>query len=508
LIEATHAVVVGAGLGGIASALRLRARGYQVTLVDKCDSVGGRGRSFEIDGYKFDCGPTIITAPFLLDQLFELYGKKASDYYKLVPMMPWYRIMFADNSNFDYGGTTEATIAQINKFCPADAPGYIKLIEHCKKIFEVGFVQLGDQPFCSLKDMLQAMPDMVRLQSFKTVYELVSNYISDEHLRRALSFHPLLVGGNPYHTTSIYLLIQYLEREYGVYSAMGGTKSIIDALTVLMEEAGIKILLNSEVKQITTLDGKVTGIALASGTKIKSDMVIWNGCATYLYKNMLPDISRRKWTNKKVDNLKHSMGLFVLYFGTDKRYEHTAHHTIMLGETYKELLTELFDTKVLNQEPSVYLHAPTRTDSSLAPPGCDSFYVLCPVPNLQGDIDWSKQGPLLRDKIVALLQKRLLPDLQDHIVVERYITPQDFKVDLLSEFGAGFSIQPTLTQSAYFRYHNRSEEVAGLYLVGAGVHPGAGIPGVLCTAKTTQKLIDQDFTPAPVREMALGTSRT
>lgn len=453
--------------------------------------MGGRALSFESDGFKFDMGPTVITAPFLLEELFCLFGKSLKSYVDLVPVHPWYRIQFDDGSVFDYGGTIEQTLEQIRLIDPAETGNYLRLLEKCRQIFDVGFTELGAQPFCTFDSMIRVLPQMVRLGSHKSVYDFVGSFVTNEKLRKIFSFHPLLVGGNPYNTTSIYSLIHFLEREYGIHFAMGGTAALVAGLERLMREEGIEILTDSTVEEVETAERQVRAVRLTDGTRIRADIVVWNGCPSHLYKRVLPTINRKKWTDRKVASMRHSMGLFVLFLGVDREYPNLAHHTIMFGGAYKELLEDIFERKVLSDDISVYLHAPTRTDPSLAPRGHESLYVLCPVPNLQSEIDWQEQGPVLRGRILEMLERRLMPELSRHIVTERYITPEYFKQNLLSEFGAGFSVQPTLLQSAYYRYHNRSEEVDGLYLVGAGTHPGAGIPGVLCSAKVTSSLVEK-----------------
>ena len=494
------AVVIGAGFGGIAAALRLRARGYAVTLVDKQTQLGGRAAVYKRNGYVFDAGPTVVTAHFLFDELFELFGKKREDYITFVPVYPWYRIQFADGSRFDYGGTLEQTLAEIKRVSPGDEAGYLRLLEHTKKIFDVGFTQLGDVPFQTLASMLKCAPQLMRLGNWRTVYQMASKYIKSEKLRRVFSFQPLLVGGNPFHTTSIYSLIQYLEREWGVHFAMGGTGAIVNGLERLMREEGVSIHLGDEVRHINVLndeqtpippnDVSVTGVTLTSGETIGASTVVVNADASAAHKLLMSPKDRPSWPDKKIEKLAFSMGLFVLYFGTTKQYPDVAHHTIILGEKYKDLLHEMFDLKQLEPSDfSVYLHRPTATDPSMAPAGCDAFYVLVPVPNLQGGQDWSKIGDDYRDRVVAYLERTHLPGLSACITEDFYVTPNHFRDELNSLHGAGFGIQPTFTQSAYWRFHNKSDDVAGLYFVGASTHPGAGMPGVLMSAKVLERVL-------------------
>ena len=524
--QGAKAIVIGAGLGGIAAALRLRKRGYDVTLLEKQNQLGGRAGVYYRNGYTFDAGPTVVTAPFLFDELFELFGKKREDYVKFVPLYPWYRIVFADGTHFDYGGTLKQTLEEIRKIEPADCEGYLKLLAHTKKIFDVGFTQLGDQPFHTFWSMAKCAPQLMKLGTWRTVWQMTCKYIKSDKLRRVFSFQPLLVGGNPFNTTSIYSLIQYLEREWGVHFAMGGTAAIVAGLGRLMEEEGIEVRLNTEVKHLNLRhvrkyrDGKplesipsrhawfTSGVTLKTGEIIDAEpertgydswiytSVVCNADAPFVYRRMMPTEYQsarppvRKWTDLRISNLKFSMGLFVLYFGTTRQYPDLAHHTIILGERYAELLRDMFDLKKLaTNDLSLYLHRPTATDPSMAPAGCDSFYVLCPVPNLQGDTDWATMGPKYRDIVIDELAKTVMPGLRECITEDFYVTPLHFRDNLNTLHGTGFSIQPTFGQSAYFRFHNKSEDIEGLYFVGAGTHPGAGMPGVLCSAKVLEHLL-------------------
>jgi phytoene desaturase len=488
-----RAVAVGAGFGGMAAALRLRAKGYDVTLVDRAPRCGGRAQVFERDGFRHDAGPTVITADFLFRELFELFGKRLEDYLTLVPLDPWYRFRFPDGSTFDYGGTVEDTLNEIRKFEPADADGYLKLLAHSEKLFDAGFTRLADQPFHNPLTMIGQIPTLVRLRSHNTVWQAICRHLKNDKIRQAFSIQPLLVGGSPFDTTSIYGLIHYLERKWGVYFAMGGTGAIVDALHKLMEEEGIEVRLNTTVDKIATSSGRVSGVRLEGGETLPADVVVSNADPLHLYRHMLDDADRRWSARLKTKYMRKSMGLYVLYFGTTRKYPEVAHHTIWLGARYRELLDEIFKKKKLADDFSLYVHRPTATDSSFAPAGCDSFYVLCPVPNLDGNIDWDKEGPRLRQRIVDALDKTMLPGLNETITADFYMTPADFQHDYLSEAGAGFSVAPHFTQSAWFRFHNRAEGPKGLYLVGAGTHPGAGMPGVLSSAKVIEKLV-----PAPV----------
>jgi len=485
------AVVVGAGFGGMAAALRLRAKGYEVTLIDRASRCGGRAQVFEREGFRHDAGPTVITADFLFRELFELFGKRLEDYLTLVPLDPWYRFRFPDGSTFDYGGTVEDTLNEIRKFEPADADGYLRLLDHSEKLFDAGFTRLADQPFHNPLTMIRQIPTLVRLKSHNTVWQFISKHLKNDKIRQAFSIQPLLVGGSPFDTTSIYGLIHYLERKWGVYFAMGGTGAIVDALHKLMDEEGIEIRLGTTVEKIETASGRVSSVRVQGGESVPADVVVSNADPLHLYQHMLDKKDRGWGARLKTRYMRKSMGLYVLYFGTTRQYPDVAHHTIWLGARYRELLDEIFKQKKLADDFSLYVHRPTATDPSFAPEGCDSFYVLCPVPNLDGDIDWEKEGPRLQQRIVDALDQTMLPGLKESITADFYMTPADFQHDYLSEAGAGFSVAPHFTQSAWFRFHNRAEGPEGLYLVGAGTHPGAGMPGVLSSAKVIEKLVPE-----------------
>ena len=408
-----HAVVVGAGFGGMAAALRLRAKGYRVTLIDRCRQLGGRAQVFEREGFRHDAGPTVITAPFLFEELFALFDERFADHVELVPLTPWYRFCFADGERFDYGGSLDQTLAEISRISAEDREGYLRLLEHSKRIFDIGFTQLSDKPFDRLRSMLRVIPSLIRLRCDRTVWGLVERFLKNDKLRQAFSIQPLLVGGNPFDTTSIYGLIHYLERAHGVFFAMGGTGAITRALGALMERRGVAVRLGSTVRSIRVEAGVATAVELADGGVIPADLVVSNADAAHLYTSMIPK-PQQAWSSRlKLSAAGYSMGLFVLYFGTRQTYPDVAHHTIWLGERYRELLDEIFNKKVLSEDFSLYVHRPTATDPSFAPAGCESFYVLCPVPNLQADIDWAVEGPRLRDRIVAALDRTILPGLAD-----------------------------------------------------------------------------------------------
>jgi len=483
------AIVVGSGFGGIAAALRLRSKGYSVSLMDRCSRLGGRAQVFERDGFRHDAGPTVITAPFLFEELFQLFGERFSDYVELVPMKPWYRFHFADGDHFDYGGTLEETLAEIARIEPRDCDGYRALLAHSKRIYDIGFTELSAQPFDRFMTMMRQTPRLIGLRNYETVWQMVSRHLISDKLRQAFSIQPLLVGGNPFDTTSIYGLIHFLERAHGVHFAMGGTAAITRAMGELMERQGIEIKLNTTIDEVNVEKGVATGVTLANGEVITADVVVSNADAAYLYRRMIKPSKQASTTRMKLAAAHYSMGLFVLYFGTTQTYPEVAHHTIWMGPRYRELLEEIFYKKTLAEDFSLYLHRPTATDASFAPEGCDSFYVLCPVPNLQGNINWEKEGPRLRDRIVNALDRTILPGLKTTITADFYKTPEDFQEEYLSVHGAGFSVAPLFRQSAWFRFHNRAEGIKNLFLVGAGTHPGAGMPGVLCSAKVVDALI-------------------
>ncbi len=498
------AVVIGAGFGGLAAALRLRAKGYAVEIFERAPLAGGRAQVFERDGFRHDAGPTVITAPFLFEELFALFGKRMDDYLTLRALDVWYRFRFADGSHFDYGGTIEDTLREIRKFSEADADGYMKLLAHSERIFNVGFTKLADQPFHDIGFMVQQIPHLIRLENYRSVWQLISRYLKHPKLREAFSIQPLLVGGNPFETTSIYTLIHFLERKWGVHFTMGGTGALVDGLVRLAEEEGVRLHLNTTVDRIIIENGEARGVVLEGGRPVNANVVISNGDPMHLYKEMVPKKEQPIALRTKHSMGRLSMGLYVLYFGTSRQYPDVQHHTIWLGPRFKPLLSEIFHGKTMPKDFSLYVHRPTATDPSFAPEGCDSYYVLCPVPNLNADIDWDVEGPRLRDRIVTALDETMLPGLKDTIRAEFWKTPADFKHDYLSEGGAGFSIAPYFTQSAWFRFHNRSEGIKNLFLVGAGTHPGAGLPGVVSSAKVIDRLIP----PAHAVEARAGVTAT
>ena len=485
-----NVVVIGSGFGGLAAAIRLQQQGHSVTILEKRDKPGGRAYVYEVDGYTFDGGPTIITAPWLIRELFERSGKRTEDYVDLVPIDPFYNVRFADGSVFHYTGKRDEVIEQVRTFSPADVPGYLRFADAADAIFKAGMA-LIDTPFDRFVDMLKVLPDLVRLRADRSVSAFVNSYIQDPRLRQVFSFHPLLVGGNPFQTTSIYALIHTLEQKWGVWFAMGGTGALVKALVRLFTELGGTLRCSTEVAEILVEPGtrRAAGVRLVGGEQVMAGAVVSNGDVAQTYMHLVPTSLRRKNTDRHLTRLQYSMSLFVIYFGTNRRYDNVAHHEIIMGPRYEGLLRDIFTRKTLAGDFSLYLHRPTATDPSLAPPGGESFYVLSPVPNLGGDVDWSVAAKPYRDAIIAFLEANHLPDLSRHIVAEHVIDPRHFRDDLNSYLGSAFSVEPILTQSAWFRPHNRSEDIENLYFAGAGTHPGAGIPGVLSSGKIVAEMI-------------------
>ncbi|MEX0451599.1 phytoene desaturase family protein [Spiribacter sp. 218] len=482
------AAVLGGGFGGIAAALRLRARGYSVQIIDRCPRLGGRAQVFERGGYRHDAGPTVLTAPWLFTELFELFGESLTDHLELRPLDPWYRFRFPDESQFDYAPDMERMESEIARFNPDDVAGYHRLLSESRELFEIGFRELGDQPFHRAGFMIRQAPRLLRLRFDRSVYSMVARHIQHPYLRRALSLQPLLVGGNPFDTTCIYGLIHYLEREWGVHFAMGGTGALVDAMAGLLERQGVVVENGRSVTRLGRTGRRISSIDLDDGRQITPDVVVSNMDPMHLYGELMDNPPVVAGIKRRI--AAPSMGLFVLYFGTDRQYPELAHHTIWLGERYKELLHDIFDRKVLSDDFSLYLHRPTATDPGFAPPGHDSYYVLAPVPNLLGDIDWAQEGPRLQRRIIEALERSIMPGLSAHVRSAFHMTPEHFRENYQSVHGTGFSIAPLFRQSAWFRFHNRAEGLDNLYLVGAGTHPGAGLPGVLSSARVLDRLID------------------
>lgn len=503
-MQAPSAIVIGSGFGGLGVAARLLARGYRVTLYEKLDKLGGRAYVFEKEGFKFDAGPTVITAPFILDEIWETAGRKASDYFTLKPLDPFYRIFDHHGKYLDYNGDHEFILDQISKWNPSDRDGYDRLMRASKEIFDTG-MPLISEPFLNVGSMLRVAPDLVRLQSYRSVYGYVASYIQNDFLRRCFSFHPLLIGGNPFDASSLYVLIHHLEREWGVHYVMGGTGALVAGFGKLIRELGGEIHLNTAVEEIVVENGKAKGVRLANGEFHTADLVISNADVAWTYLNLVQPEHRRKNNDSRIKNMRYSMSLFVSYFGTKRQYRDTVlkHHNIILSKQYKELLKEIFDGHTLPEDFSLYLHMPTITDPTIAPAGHEAFYVLSPVPHLGADIDWDKMSDVYENKILEFLEKNYLPDLRANIVVKHHVDPRYFETQLNSYLGAAFSVQPLLLQSAWFRPHNRSEDISNLYFVGAGTHPGGGVPGVLSSAKLVDGLVMQDY---PIAQAAYPNS--
>lgn len=493
-----HAIVIGSGFGGLAAAVRLGARGYRVTVLERLDAPGGRAYVHRQDGFVFDAGPTIITAPFLFEELWEMCGRRMSDDVELRAIDPFYDLVFDNGERLTCGADHDAMRREIARIAPGDVAGYDRFMKRSAEIYRVGFEQLGHAPFHDWREMVRVAPDLVRLGGLESVYGLVSRYVRDPRVRIALSFHPLFVGGNPFSTTAVYCLISYLERRHGVHFAMGGTGALVQGLVSLIRGQGGTLRCNADVAEITVRDGAAHGVRLATGETIDAAIVVSNADSASTYGRLLPSTARREWSDKRLNAARHSMSLFVWYFGTRRRYHDVPHHTILLGPRYRGLIEDIFTHKRLADDMSLYLHRPTATDPSLAPEGCDGFYVLSPVPHLDADIDWTVEAEPYRRRVEKRLSETLLPGLADEVVTSRMMTPLDFRDRLCAPRGAAFGLEPILTQSAWFRPHNRSKDIKGLYLVGAGTHPGAGVPGVLSSARVLDQVAPHasEFAPA------------
>jgi len=486
---AKKVVVIGSGFGGLAAALRLRAKGLDITLVEKQPDLGGRARVFKKGSFIYDGGPTVITAPYLFEELFSLFNKKISNYVEIVPLDLWYRFVFTDGQTFDYSGDEKSMEKEVKKFSDKDFEGYNNLVTFTEKIFNKGFTDLSDKPFNNLTFMIKQVPSLLSLKSYKSVYKLVSDYIKNEKLRRVFSMHPLLVGGNPFTTTSIYTLILFLEKKWGIHYSMGGTGSVVKALEKLMHEENIKIIKSAEVTEIISHANKVKGVKINNSELIECDYIICNSDPPNVYQNLIKSKSDYNFLFKqKMKRMDYSMGLFVYYFGSKKQYKDVAHHTIYFGNSYEEHLDKIFEKKILSNDISYYLHRPSATDPNMAPSGQDAFYVLVPVPNNLSNINWSNEGEKFKNLILEKMDSSVLPGIKNNVTSDFYLTPDYFEKDLATLHGSGFSIQPKFSQSAYFRFHNQSEIFKNLYFVGAGTHPGAGMPGVLSSAKVLDKL--------------------
>ena len=491
--KARRAAVIGSGFGGLAAAIRLANAGVKVTLFEARDQPGGRAYVYLMDGYTFDAGPTVITAPHCIEELFTIAGKQMRDYVEMLPVTPFYRLLWDDGATFDYDGDLANMVRQIEARSPDDVEGYHRFAAYSKQVFETGYTKLAHTPFPRFSDMLRVAPKLAMLRADRSVYKTVAKYVKDEHLREALSFHSLLVGGNPFETSSIYTLIHYLERHWGVFFPRGGTGALVGGLVKLFEELGGELRLSSPVRSIRVVDGR----HLVSTDRLADepfDIVVSNADLHHTYAKLYAGEADAQPMARKLEKMDWSMSLFVLYFGTDIDYrDEVAHHTVVFGPRYKGLLDEIFHGDALPEDFSLYLHAPHVTDPSMAPPGGGAFYVLSPVPHLgNAPLDWSAIAKSYGDRILTALERHL-PNLRDHVVVRRHFTPQDFETELVAFQGSAFSVAPKLTQSAYFRPHNKDDRIPGLYIVGAGTHPGAGVPGVINGAKATYGAIAADF---------------
>lgn len=486
--------VIGTGFGGLALAIRLQSAGHLVTLIEAREKPGGRAYVYEDSGYTFDAGPTVVTDPSCLEELFTLSGRKLSDYVELLPVQPFYRLHWEDGTRFDYSNDDKRLFAQIDELSPTDAEGYRRFLDYSEGVFREGYVKLGHEAFLDFKSMIAAAPQLMRYEAYRSVYAMVARYIEHPKLREAFSFHSLLVGGNPFKTSAIYALIHALEKKWGVWFPRGGTHALVRGLVRLFEDLGGRVRLNSPVTAIETQGDRVSAVIEAGGTRELFDAVASNGDVVHTYGDLIKDHPRGRQAAASLRRKRFSPSLFVIYFGVNKSYPDVAHHNIMFGPRYRELLDDIYTKGVLADDFSLYLHHPTATDPALAPPGRSSFYVLSPVPHLgKYAADWDTVAPAYADRILAYLDTHILPGLIEHIEVKSWFTPQDFKTELNAHLGSAFSLEPVLWQSAFFRTHNRDDVLKNLYFVGAGTHPGAGIPGVVGSAKATAKLMLADM---------------
>ncbi|MEL7491093.1 MAG: phytoene desaturase [Pseudomonadota bacterium] len=495
------AAIIGSGFGGLALAIRLQSAGIKTTILEKRDKPGGRAYVYEQEGFTFDAGPTVITDPTALEELWALSGRKLADYVELMKVDPFYRLCWEDGYSFDYCWEEEKLLEQIRKKNPADADGYVRFHEYSEVLYREGYEKLGAVPFLNFWSMIRSAPELVGLQSYRSVYSRLCDFIKDPQLRQAFSFHTLLVGGDPFKTSAIYALIHALERKWGVWFPRGGTGALINGMVKLFEDLGGEIKLNMPVQEITEENGLLSEVICENGWRQKFDAVGSNADIVHTYEKLLGRSPRGSQMARRLKSKRFSNSLFVAYFGLKGKQEQLAHHTILFGPRYRELISEIFAGPKLPDDFSLYLHRPTATDPALAPEGCDAYYVLAPVPNTEkADIDWSVEGPKYRDKIFNYLEARYIPGLNENLVTSRIFTPADFTTELNAHAGSAFSIEPILTQSAYFRVHNRDDRIPNLYFVGAGTHPGAGIPGVVGSAKATAGLMIEDM--AAVRQAA------
>lgn len=487
--DAPHAIVIGSGFGGLAAAVRLGAKGWRVTVLEKLDAPGGRAYVHRQAGHVFDAGPTIITVPYLFEELWALCGRNFHDEVTLKALDPFYRIRFDDGSHFDYSGNLEKQRAEIARIHAPDLPGYDRFVAEADRCYQLGFEALGDKAFDTVGDLLRASPAILKMRGWRSLHAMVASHVKHPKLRAALSLQSLLIGGNPFSVTCIYSLINALERRFGVHWALGGTGQLVQGLVSLLQGQGSRLRCNAEVRRIEVADGRACGVTLASGERIDADIVVSNADTAWTYRHLVESEHRHHWTDRRIERGRYSMSLFVWYFGTRRTYPDVPHHMMLLGPRYRELLTDIFRNHHLAEDFSLYLHRPTASDPSMAPPGRDTFYVLAPVPHLDSGTDWSVQAAPYRDAVARVLENTVLPGFQTEITASLITTPQDFHDRLLSFKGAAFGLEPLLLQSAWFRPHNRSEDLPGLYMVGASTHPGAGVPGVLMSAKALDSVV-------------------
>ncbi len=486
--------VIGSGFGGLALAVRLQSAGFDVTLFEGRDKPGGRAYVWREQGFTFDAGPTVVTDPACLEELFQLSGRKLSDYAELISVDPFYRLCWEDGHVFDYVNDQARLDEQIAARNPADVEGYRRFLAYSEELFQEGYVKLGHVPFLDFKSMIAAAPELVRLQAWRSVYSKVSSFVQDDHLRQALSFHTLLVGGSPFAASSIYGLIHALERRGGVWFPRGGTHALIQALVKLFGDLGGTLRLNTPVQAIEADGQRITGVRLPDGTTETFAAVASNADIHHTYKRLLADHPRGRAEGRRLEGKRWSPSLFVLHFGLKAQHPEIRHHSILFGARYKGLIDEIYGKNGLADDFSLYLHAPCATDPGQAPEGCSTYYALSPVPHLgTAEIDWAVEGPKYRDRILDYLEARYIPGLRRDLVVSRIFTPADFQGELNAWQGSAFSLEPILTQSAWFRTHNRDDVIGNLYFVGAGTHPGAGIPGVVGSAKATAALMIEDL---------------
>lgn len=498
----SRAVVVGAGLGGLAAAMRLGAKGYEVTVVDRLDRAGGRGSSITRDGHRFDLGPTIVTVPQGLRDLWSACGRDFDRDVQLVAMDPFYRISWPDGATFTARQDTEAMRAEVARLSPTDLAGYDRFLKDSEARYWFGYEDLGRRPMHQFSDLLKVLPRFAMLRADRSVYAHAARRVKNEKLRFALSFHPLFIGGDPFHVTSMYILVNHLEKAFGVHYAMGGVQAIADAMVRVIEDQGGQVILGAEADEVTVAGGRATGLRLTDGRVLAADVVVSNADAGHTYDRLLRNQPRKRWTSGRLKRSRWSMGLFVWYFGTRGTrdlWPDAGHHTILVGPRYRSHIRDIFQTGRLADDMSLYVHRPSVTDRSCAPEGGDTFYALSPVPHLghDNDVDWSTEAERYRVKVAGILDKRLIPGFARHLSASEVFTPETFRDRYLSPFGAGFSIEPRILQSAWFRPHNVSEELPGLFLVGAGTHPGAGLPGVVGSAEVLGQLV-----PEAVRKVA------